>query len=370
MVRRPGVSIIIDSYNHERFVEATIRSAMVQDYEPLQVIVIDDGSPDRSQEIIKSFGSSIEAVFQENQGQVAACRNALALAKHDIVIFLDSDDLLEPHAAATVAGAWRDGVSKVQYCLHVIDEEGVSNGNIFPKFSANLTPDAVRAEMIRTGSYPDSPTSGNAYDRRFLERALPLLPRRNGFDGELNGIAPLYGEVISLNQPLGSYRIHGANDFAQSQLDVDRFADYLRHSEARLAFIGDHYRSMGQGIADDALERDLKYQEYALVVAKLGKPRDGEPKHLLKVAATAVMAALTSPHTLIQRAYRALSIAAVTIAPAMLAAKLIEQRFIPGRRAGWITRLATAEQRPATKRGRPASVANGLKRPTPSSSHV
>lgn len=370
MRQKPGISIIVDSYNHERFVEATIRSAMAQDYEPLQVIVIDDGSPDRSQEIIKSFGNRITSVFQENQGQVAACRHALALAKHEIVIFLDSDDLLEPHAAAAVAGVWRDGVSKVQYCLHVIDERGARNGNIFPKFSADLTPETVRAEMIRSGSYPDSPTSGNAYDRRFLERVLPLLPRRNGFDGELNGIAPLYGDVISLNQPLGSYRIHGANDFAQSQLNVDKFENYLRHSEARLAFVRDHYRSMGQRIADDVLDRDLKYQEYALVVEKLGKSLEGKSKHVLNVAATAISAALKSPHTLVQRVYRACWMAAVAIAPLKLAAMLVEQRFIPGRRSKWITRLATAEQRPTAERRKPALVTKGLERPTPSSSHV
>ena len=148
---RPGVSIIIDSYNHEKFVESTINSALAQDYAPVQIIVIDDGSPDRSQEVIKTFGDRVQSIFQENQGQVPACRRALELAEHDIVMFLDSDDLLEPNAARTVARAWRDGVSKVQFCLHVIDEHGVRNGNIFPKFSPDLTPEAVRAEMFRAG---------------------------------------------------------------------------------------------------------------------------------------------------------------------------------------------------------------------------
>ncbi|MEM7045745.1 MAG: glycosyltransferase family 2 protein [Pseudomonadota bacterium] len=365
-----GVTIIVDCYNHERFVGATIESALAQDHHPLQVIVIDDGSPDRSQEVIKGFGDRITPIFQENQGQVAACRNALALAEHDIVIFLDSDDLLEPHAAGTVASHWRDGVSKVQYCLHVIDDHGERNGNIFPKFAESLTPEAVRAEIFRTGSYPDSPTSGNAYDRQFLTKALPLLPRRNGFDGELNGIAPLYGDVISLNQPLGSYRIHGDNDFALNELNVDKFTEYLRHSEARLAFIREHYRSMGREITDDVLTRDLKYQEYALVVEKLGEPADGQPRRLLQVARTALTAALTSPHTFAQRAFRSMWMAAVTIAPRPLAAWLVEQRFIPGRRAGWITSIATMRQRSAPEDSKPTQVGHGLSRVRPSSSHV
>lgn len=351
-----GVSIIIDSYNHERFVEATIESALAQDHYPIQVIVIDDGSPDRSQKTIKRFGRHIEAVFQPNQGQVAACRNALALAAHDIVIFLDSDDLLEPGAARAVAKAWRGGVSKVQYCLRVIDENGVADGNVFPKFAEQMTPETVRAEMMRTGSYPDSPTSGNAYDRRFLEIALPLLPRRNGFDGELNGIAPLYGDVLSLNQPLGCYRIHGSNDFAQSRLNVDKFDDYLRHSEARLAFVKEHYRTHGHIIADDVLDHDLKYQEYALVVEKLGTIESGGQRRLLNAAGRALKAAWQAPHSPAQRLFRILWMAAVTAAPRKLAATLVEQRFIPGQRIGWITWLATLRQtgKPEAPKAAPA----------------
>jgi len=367
---RPGVSIIIDSYNHEKFVESTIRSALAQDYAPLQVIVIDDGSPDRSEELIRGFGDQIQSIFQANQGQVPACRRALELAEHEIVIFLDSDDLLEPNAARVVAGAWREGVSKVQYCLRVIDEDGVADGNIFPKFSSDLTSEVVRAEMLRAGSYPDSPTSGNAYDRQFLEVAFPLLPRKNGIDGELNGIAPLYGDVISLNQPLGSYRIHGDNDFAQRELNVSKFEDYLRHSEARLDFIRSHYRSKGHVIADDVLDRDLKYQEYALVVEKLGKAASGRPRSLSKVAARALMSAFGSPHTFAQKAYRALWMAAVAIAPSTLAAFLVEQRFITGRRSTWITWLATLRQMGTAKPKTIRSDTRELKRPSPSSSHA
>ena len=370
MVRALGVSIIVDSYNHERFVEATIRSALAQTHAPLQVIVVDDGSPDSSQDIIKSFGKAVQSIFQDNQGQVAACRNALKHAEHDIVMFLDSDDLLEPHAASTVAETWSDGVCKVQFCLQVIDEHGTGTGNVFPKYSPDLTPERVRREMMRAGSYPDSPTSGNAYDRRFLEKTMPLLPRRNGIDGELNGIAPLYGDVLSLNQPLGSYRVHGDNDFAQQKLEIDKFTDYLCHSEARLRFIREHYQSMGQEIDADVLDHDLKYQEYALVVEKLGKIAGDRQRHLLKTALTGIIACWQAPHELVQRLYRALWMAAVTAAPKRLAAALVEQRFIPGRRSGLITRLVNRDQEAKPEDDGRADMGQGLKPPRPSSSHV
>lgn len=367
--QRRGVTIIVDSYNHQCFVEAAIDSALAQDHEPLQVIVIDDGSPDRSPEIIKSFGDRITAIFQKNQGQVAACRHALDHALYDIVIFLDSDDLLAPDAARVIAAAWRDDVSKIQYRLRVIDEQGRSNGNIFPNFSKRLTPETVRNEIFRTGSYPDSPTSGNAYSRLFLQRAMPLLPTPNGIDGELNGIAPLYGDVISLNQPLGSYRIHGGNMFAQSQLNVGKFEDYIRHSEARLAFIRDHYRSMGEAIDDDVLDHDIKYQEYALVVAKLGKPADGKPRNLLRVAKTAFLAAVRSPHSFAQKAYRAIWVVGVAISPKMFAKALVIQRFIPGHRLDWISRLVTTKFGSSDESKKVPPSLKAMESPRPSSSH-
>jgi glycosyltransferase involved in cell wall biosynthesis len=336
-----GVTIIIDCYNHEDFVGAAIESALAQDHAPLQVIVVDDGSPDRSQAIIKRYEGRIQTLFQRNQGQVAACRNGLPLAEHDIVIFLDSDDLLLPNAAGMVAAAFEEGVVKVQYCLQTISADGTFGGNVFPKYGRDLTPERVRSEMQRTGSYPDSPTSGNAYGRDFLAAVLPHLPRQNGFDGELNGIAPLYGDVVTIPEPLGCYRIHGDNDFALRELDVDKFQTYLRHSEARLAFIREHYRMRGREIAPDVLNNDLKYQEYRLVTARFGKPGQAPSEGLFKVAATAMRAAWHAPFGLGQRLVRMAWMIAVAITPARLATLLVEQRFVPEKRLDWITRAAS-----------------------------
>lgn len=337
-----GVSIVIDCFNHENFVKSAIDSALAQTFDPVQVIVIDDGSSDQSPAVIREFGDRIQMIFQENRGQVAACRRALACADYDIVMILDSDDLLAPEAAERVAAVWQHGVTaKIQFCLRVIDENGSFNGDIFPKYTADMTPDIVRAEMFRTGSYPDSPTSGNAFDRQFLEMAMSLLPRRNGLDGELNGIAPLYGEVVTIDQPLGYYRIHGDNDFAQTQLSIEKFQQYLDHSEARVAFIREHYQSKGHVIEPDVLDHDLKYLEYKLVVEKIGKADDKQPRKLGEVARLAIKAALQSPYAPAQKLFRVAWMAAVTVAPKKLAAFLIEQRFVPGQRRSWMRHITS-----------------------------
>jgi glycosyltransferase involved in cell wall biosynthesis len=90
----PLVSIVIPCYNGEKFIKEAIDSALAQTYS--EVIVINDGSTDRSLEIIKSFGSKIKIVSTENQGVQLTRNKGIELANGEYVKFLDSDDVLLP----------------------------------------------------------------------------------------------------------------------------------------------------------------------------------------------------------------------------------------------------------------------------------
>src|SRR5262249_31585096 len=74
-----------------------------------------------------------------------------------------------------------------------------------------------RERLVRWGpeSYRYSPTSGNAWERSFLERVFPLPEvegyRYGGADTYLSALAPLFGRVAALDTPQGSYRVHGSN---------------------------------------------------------------------------------------------------------------------------------------------------------------
>src|ERR1700724_1209673 len=139
MSEPPGVSIIVASYNNEPFLAAAIDSALGQDYPLCEVIVVDDCSTDNSRAIIASYCDRIRSVLRESNGhQVAALNSAWPLARHPILIFLDSDDLLFPHAAATVAGLWTAATVKMQYPLVTIDKAGRQLGNVYPKYPRNL----------------------------------------------------------------------------------------------------------------------------------------------------------------------------------------------------------------------------------------
>ncbi len=92
-----AVSFIIPCFNMERWIEQAIESCLRQKNIRPDVIVIDDGSSDRSLEIIQRFGGRIRwESFTENRGVNAARNRGLSLATGDFVLFLDADDLLAP----------------------------------------------------------------------------------------------------------------------------------------------------------------------------------------------------------------------------------------------------------------------------------
>ena len=92
----PKVSIIIPVYNHEKYIRECVESALAQDYENLEVIVVDDGSTDGTPEILKEFGERINYIRQENQGTSAALNTGLRHAQGSLVGWLSSDDLYLP----------------------------------------------------------------------------------------------------------------------------------------------------------------------------------------------------------------------------------------------------------------------------------
>ena len=66
-MKTPLASIIINNYNYGRFLSEAINSALKQDYHPTEVIVVDDGSTDNSQQIIASYGERIIPIFKDKR---------------------------------------------------------------------------------------------------------------------------------------------------------------------------------------------------------------------------------------------------------------------------------------------------------------
>ncbi|HEX4269739.1 MAG TPA: glycosyltransferase family 2 protein [Rhizomicrobium sp.] len=204
-------SIVINNYNYAGYVREAIESALAQDYSDLEVIVVDDGSTDNSRDVISGFAGKIIPVFKENGGQGSALNAGFAAARGDVILFLDADDTLMPHCCSTIAGLWRPDTVKAHFNLVVIDQDGKNLGNY--QNGKVLPSGDVTEQILKSGDYPSMPMSGNAFHRRYLEQVMPMAPEkwRQGADVYLYIQAPFYGAVISSDQPLGYYRMHGGN---------------------------------------------------------------------------------------------------------------------------------------------------------------
>ncbi|MEZ5329501.1 MAG: glycosyltransferase family 2 protein [Verrucomicrobiales bacterium] len=97
----PLVSILIPAYKSERWLAETLRSALAQTWSNTEIIVVDDGSPDNTLAVARSFESAkVKVVTQENQGAPAARNHAFALCQGEYVMWLDADDLISPDKVA------------------------------------------------------------------------------------------------------------------------------------------------------------------------------------------------------------------------------------------------------------------------------
>lgn len=112
----PAISVVIPCYNTERYVGEAIESALDQTYSSVEVIVIDDGSTDGSLEVIRSFGARIRWETGPNRGACAARNRGLALARGELIQFLDADDLLHPEKLERMAPLASDPTTGMVYC--------------------------------------------------------------------------------------------------------------------------------------------------------------------------------------------------------------------------------------------------------------
>jgi glycosyltransferase involved in cell wall biosynthesis len=212
----PLVSILINNHNYGRYLRACIASALEQSYRSVEVVVVDDGSTDDSVAIIRSYGTDVVVVCQENGGQASAFNAGFAASRGEIVCLLDSDDMFLPGKARTVVDLL-SSQAEAGWCFHdlqSIDETGgfrTANGP-----SGNTLFRDFRSEIAR-GRLPYTPpaTSGLCFRRSLLSRILPM-PESVGItlsDHYLKFAALSLAPGIVTGARLACQRQHGANAY-------------------------------------------------------------------------------------------------------------------------------------------------------------
>jgi glycosyltransferase involved in cell wall biosynthesis len=94
---RPAVSVVIAAFNSEKYLGEAISSVLAQSIAPAEVIVVNDGSTDRTGEVAAAFGDRVRVITQPNAGCAAARNHGVRASTGDHIAFLDADDLWLSH---------------------------------------------------------------------------------------------------------------------------------------------------------------------------------------------------------------------------------------------------------------------------------
>jgi len=213
----PFASVLIDTYNHENFIEKAITSVLEQDFpvENREIIVVDDGSTDRTSDILCKFQPHIRVLSKPNGGQASAFNVGIPECRGEIIAFLDGDDWWAPGKLRTVANLLASDVS-----LGVVGHafiEAFNDGServIAPHRSLRLRLNSGHAADIFRLHRCYCGTSRLALR---ADVARKLLPIPEGLvieaDEYLFILAAAIADVALLSEPLTYYRLHGSNLF-------------------------------------------------------------------------------------------------------------------------------------------------------------
>ena len=120
----PLVSIVVPVYNGEKYILECIESIRNQSYKNIELIIVNDGSTDRSIDLIKKFQWSYKLLNQKNSGQSCALNNGWSKSKGELIGYLSCDDTLEKNCISELVSSLENDVDIVYSNYHIIDEFG------------------------------------------------------------------------------------------------------------------------------------------------------------------------------------------------------------------------------------------------------
>ena len=228
----PIVSVLIDTYNHERFIEEALASVLGQDYPAgdREVLVVDDGSTDRTPELLRKFEPHVRVLRKPNGGQASAFNLGIQQCRGDVVAFLDADDWWAPGKLSRVVATMREepDVGFVGHGIVTVTAEGAHTAEVLRegfRFQANTRDGA--ALFRRRGSFMG--TSRMAVRRSLLDK-IGWVPEeiRIQADEYIYTLAAALAPMRILPEALTYYRIHADNGFIISNHSPERLRNKLR----------------------------------------------------------------------------------------------------------------------------------------------
>ncbi len=207
------LSILVNNYNYGRYLRACLDSVLSQDHPDFELVVVDDGSSDGSQDIIASYGDAVVPVLKANGGQASSFNAGFAAARGDVLFLLDADDAFLPGKLREVAALYAG--HDLGWCF----DQVTTDPDALPPAKVRFTLTDQR-DAMRAGGFPSVPvpTSGLSFRRSVLERILPM-PLANDVvlsDNYLKFAAAYLAPGAVVETPLTFQRLHEANRYTNS----------------------------------------------------------------------------------------------------------------------------------------------------------
>ena len=221
---RPAVTVLIDTYNHERFIEEAIVSVLEQDFPRAEVdiLVVDDGSTDRTPEIVRKFEPHVRMLRKTNGGQGSAFNAGIPETRGEIVAFLDGDDWWAKAKLSVVMEylACRPHIGIVGHGIYEIDSDTGETTTTTPQHAGEIRFDTVAGGRFFRQMMCFFGTSRVTMRRSVLLRVLPvpesLVVEADEF---ISIMSAAYSAAGLLQQPLTFYRLHANNLFQVRRKD-------------------------------------------------------------------------------------------------------------------------------------------------------
>ncbi len=172
--QKTKVSICVPTYNRKDYLKETLESILAQTYKNYEIVIVDDGSTDGTEDMIKQLGVPVTYHWQENGGDAAARNKLIELARGQYISFIDSDDLLFPDAIERLVKVMETETDDVvAYGSYVrIDQDGNVYGKCKRKlYSGNITKHLFQTIIVHS--------CGSMFPKKILEDTVT-------FDTSLN----------------------------------------------------------------------------------------------------------------------------------------------------------------------------------------
>ena len=253
----PYISVLVDTYNHERYIEQAIVSVLEQDFPAgeMEIVVVDDGSTDSTPSIVDKFLPRLRYIRKKNGGQASAFNLAIPELRGSIVAFLDGDDWWAKGKLSAVAETFEanPGIAAVGHGFYEVRDTEPAREMFVPAKTCFLDLSSVDAARLADAGLTLLGTSRLSVRREVLNR-IGALPEELVFcaDSPIVAFALALGGAVILDRPLCYYRQHSQNLFAP--IAMDGAVERRKSEQLRFLFSYVPPRLAEFGVAPDVID--------------------------------------------------------------------------------------------------------------------